>query len=267
MRRRQRQPRHDALRRHTANNANDLAVRVDGTVDPLSPTWADSQNIAFDGPAYSTLRGYNDLTNLDLRQVGATSDEFASLQNSTSYGSAGVTIGGGGGVTIGGGGGVTIGGGGGVTIGGGGGVTMAAAAASLGGGGGVTIGGGGGVTIGGGGGATTELDYLTANSIVRPPTSPGMTPSPAGVTPAYVIITWNPPAFGVVETYTIYRSVNGAPRGRDRQRKRGERKSAGYNMDRFQSCVRNRGLHDNDHPLFPCQSIPRNARVNLRRRQ
>ncbi len=186
------------------NNANDLAVRVNGTVDPLSPNWADSQNITFDGPAYSTLHGYNDLTNLDLRQVGATSDEFASLQNSTSYGSAGVTIGGGGGVTIGGGGGVTIGGGGGVTIGGGGGVT-------IGGGGGVTIGGGGGVTIGGGGGATTELDYVTANAVVRPPTSPGYTPSPAGVTPAYVIVSWNPPAFGVVETYTIYRSVNGAP--------------------------------------------------------
>jgi hypothetical protein len=202
------------------NNANDLAVRVNGTVDPLSPTWSDSENITFDGPSYTTLRGYDDLTNLDLRQVGATSNRFASLANLTSYSNSGVTIGGGGGVTIGGGGGVTIGGGGGVTIGGGGGVTIGGGGGltigggggvTIGGGGGLTIGGGGGVTIGGGGGATTELDYLTANSIVRPPSSPGMTPTPAGVVPAGIIITWNPPAFGVVETYTIYRSVNGAP--------------------------------------------------------
>jgi hypothetical protein len=52
------------------------------------------------------------------------------------------------------------------------------------------------------------MDYVTANSFVRPPSSPGMTPSPAGVTP-YVVITWNAPAFGVVETYNIYRNVNG----------------------------------------------------------
>ena len=198
---------------------SDLSVRVNGGLDPISPSWSDNQNIAFDGPAYTTLRGYNDVINLDLRQVGATSDQFASLQNSISYSSAGVTIGGGGGVTIGGGGGVTIGGGGGVTIGGGGGVTIGGGGGvtigggggvTIGGGGGVTIGGGGGVTIGGGGGATTELDYVTANSVVRPPSSPGMTPSPAGVAP-YVVITWNPPAFGVVQTYTIYRGLVGGP--------------------------------------------------------
>ena len=218
------------------NSPSDLSVRVNGSLDPISPSWSNSQNIAFDGPAYTTLRGYNDVINLDLRQVGANSDQFASLQNSTLYSSAGVTIGGGGGVTIGGGGGVTIGGGGGVTIGGGGGVTIGGGGGvtigggggvtigggggvtigggggvTIGGGGGVTIGGGGGVTIGGGGGATTELDYVTANSVVRPPTSPGMTPSPAGVSPPYVTITWNPPAFGVVQTYTIYRGLVGGP--------------------------------------------------------
>jgi hypothetical protein len=52
------------------------------------------------------------------------------------------------------------------------------------------------------------MDYVNANSFVRPPSSPGMTPTPPGG-PAGVIITWNPPAFGVVETYTIYRNVNG----------------------------------------------------------
>ncbi len=209
------------------NNANDLAVRVNGTVDPLSPTWSNNENITFDGPAYTTLRGYNDLANLDLRQVGATSDEFASLANATSYSNAGVTFGGGGGVTFGGGGGVIFGGGGGVTFGGGGGVTFGGGGGvtfgggggvtfgggggvTFGGGGGVTFGGGGGVTFGGGGGAPTELDYLTANSIVRPPSSPGMTPTPPGV-PTGIIITWNAPSFGVVETYTILRSVNGAP--------------------------------------------------------
>src|SRR5208337_3807706 len=171
----------------------DTGYRVTGSVDPVSPAWASGQNITFDGEPYSDLRGFDDLTALDLRQIGATSSEFSTLASSTSYSSAGVTIGGGGGVTIGGGGGVTIGGGGGVTIGGGG---------------GVTIGGGGGVTIGGGGGATTEADYLTANSIVRPPNSPTITPVFTNDMETSVIVDWVAPAFGVVQNYTVYRSTN-----------------------------------------------------------
>jgi sugar lactone lactonase YvrE len=135
----------------------DTGYRVNGSITS-SPGWMDEQNITFDEPnSYTQLRGYNDQVNLDLRQVGATSDEFASLANATSYSS-----------------------------------------------GGVTFGGGGGVTFGGGGGATTELDYLTANSIVRPPPLATYTMMPGSPS---IQVNWMAPAFGVVQTYTISRSV------------------------------------------------------------
>ncbi len=113
-----------------------------------------------------------------------------------------VTLGGGGTVTLGAGGNVTLGAGGNVTLGGGGNVTLGA-------GGNVTLGAGGNVTLGAGGASTTELDYTTANSVVRPPTSPTYTVMPAGVAPETVQVNWQAPAFGVVQTYTISRSVNG----------------------------------------------------------
>jgi hypothetical protein len=50
-----------------------------------------------------------------------------------------------------------------------------------------------------------ELTYETANSVVRVPALPTETVTPAGVR-----VTWKAPAFGVVSTYTIYRSSNGA---------------------------------------------------------
>ena len=67
-------------------------------------------------------------------------------------------------MTLGGGGNVTLGAGGVVTLGGGGNITLGA-------GGNITLGGGGNVTLGGGGVTSTELDYDSANSIVRPPPS------------------------------------------------------------------------------------------------
>ena len=68
----------------------------------------------------------------------------------------------------------------------------------------VTLGGGGNVTLGGGGAASTELDYSTANSIVRPPSAPTYS-----IEPSAIRVDWTAPAFGVVQTYTISRSVNG----------------------------------------------------------
>ncbi|HUB50643.1 MAG TPA: choice-of-anchor D domain-containing protein [Terracidiphilus sp.] len=126
-----------------------------------------------------------------------------------------VTLGGGGTVTLGGGGTVTLGGGGTVTLGGGGVVTLGAGGVgtvTLGGGGvgTVTLGGGGvgTVTLGGGGAVTNELDYNTANSVVRPPSAPTYSVTPAaGSTPESVQVNWNAPIFGVVQTYTISRSV------------------------------------------------------------
>ena len=110
-----------------------------------------------------------------------------------------ITLGGGGTVTLGAGGNVTLGAGGVVTLGGGGNITLGA-------GGNITLGGGGNITLGGGGVTSTELDYDSANSIVRPPPSASYT-----VVPSAVRVDWTAPAFGVVQTYTISRSVNGAP--------------------------------------------------------
>jgi hypothetical protein len=127
-----------------------------------------------------------------------------------------VTLGSGGNVTLGSGGTITMGSGGTVTLGSGGNVTLGSGGVvalgsggnvTLGSGGNVTLGSGGNVTLGSGGAATDELTYETANSVVRPPSSP--TETPMGTTS--VRIDWTAPPFGVVQTYTIYRSSNGAP--------------------------------------------------------
>jgi MBG domain (YGX type)/PASTA domain len=221
---------------------NDTAYRVTGPVDSISPAWSTGQNITFDGATYSDLRGYNDQANLDLRQVGATSGDFASLASATSYSGNGVTFGGSGGVTFAGSGGVTFAGSGGVTFAGSGGVLFAGSGGVLfagsggvtfagsggvtfagsggvtfagsggvtfAGSGGVTFAGSGGVTFAGSGGASTnELDYVTANSIVRPPNSPTITPVTTNGVVTSVIVDWKAPAFGVVQSYTVYRSPN-----------------------------------------------------------
>ncbi len=125
--------------------------------------------------------------------------------NVTLGGGGNVTLGAGGNITLGGGGTVTLGGGGNVTLGAGGNVTLGAGGnITLGGGGNITLGGGGNVTLGGGGATANELDYNTANSIVRPPTAPTETSTTQGV-----VVNWTAPGFGVVDTYTIFRSVNG----------------------------------------------------------
>ena len=226
---------------------NDTAYRVNGPVDSISPAWSNGQNITFDGAPYSDLRGFNDQGALDLRQVGATSGDFASLASETSYGSGGVTFAGSGGVTFAGSGGVTYAGSGGVTFAGSGGVLFAGSGGVLfagsggvtfagsggvtyGGSGGVTFAGSGGVTFAGSGGvtfagsggvtfagsggaSTNELDYVTANSFVRPPNSPTLTPVMTGGAVTSVTVDWKAPAFGVVQYYTVYRGCN--PNGSD----------------------------------------------------
>ena len=226
---------------------NDTAYRVTGPVDSISPAWSDGQNITFDGAPYLDLRGYSDQANLDLRQVGATSGDFASLASETSYGSGGVTFAGSGGVLFAGSGGVTYAGSGGVTFAGSGGVLFAGSGGVLfagsggvtfagsggvtyGGSGGVTFAGSGGVTFAGSGGvtfagsggvtfagsggaSTNELDYVTANSFVRPPNSPTLAPGMTNGAVASVTVDWKAPAFGVVQYYTVYRGCN--PNGSD----------------------------------------------------
>ncbi|SPE28736.1 exported hypothetical protein [Candidatus Sulfotelmatomonas gaucii] len=141
--------------------------RVDGPIAPISPAWTDGQNITYDGVAPTApLRGYNDVTNIDLRQVGATGGEFAALASLLSFGSSAsplniaaggnVTLGSGGTITLGSGGNVTLGSGGNVTLGSGGTITLGSGGnVTLGSGGTVTLGSGGTITLGSGGTPTT----------------------------------------------------------------------------------------------------------------
>jgi sugar lactone lactonase YvrE len=125
-----------------------------------------------------------------------------------------VALGSGGTITMGSGGNVTLGSGGNVTLGSGGVVALGSGGTiALGSGGTIALGSGGNITLGSGGVTTTEMDYVTANSIVRPPPSATYTQQPpTQQTPASVTVNWMAPAFGVVQTYTISRSVgNGMP--------------------------------------------------------
>ena len=117
-----------------------------------------------------------------------------------------VTLGSGGVVTLGSGGVVTLGSGGVVTLGSGGVVTLGSGGSVIQGtGSDISLGSVNNVTSGSGGPTSTELTYETANSVVRAPTAPTETVVSEGVR-----INWNAPAFGVVQTYTIYRSADGA---------------------------------------------------------
>src|SRR5208283_4612238 len=108
----------------TPLNTGETGYRVNGSIAPVTPPWSElvDPNITFDGVPYTNLLGYDDISNLDLRQVGAAGGEFASLANALTYGSGGVGYGGSGGVGFGGSGGVGFGGSGGVGFGGSGGV-------------------------------------------------------------------------------------------------------------------------------------------------
>ena len=198
----------------TPLNTGETGYRVNGSIAPVTPPWSEmvDPNIAFDGVSYTSLLGYNDISNLDLRQVGATGGEFASLANALTYGSGGVGFGGSGGVGFGGSGGVGFGGSGGVGFGGSGGVGFGGSGGvgfggsggvGFGGSGGVGFAGSGGVGFGGSGGVSFEVGYDDANSIVRPPPLATYSVTPTNS----VIVNWMAPAFGVVQTYTISREV------------------------------------------------------------
>ncbi len=191
--------------------------------------WSNGQNVTFDsitnnngvpyidGVPYTQLRGYNDVANIDLRQVGATGGEFASLASVLSYNSSeqtggGIVILGSGAVKLGSGGGIVALGSGGIVALGSGGVVILGSGGTeaLSSGGVVILGSGGVVILGSGGASTNELDYDTADSTVRPPVSPSETPMSTPAGQQQVVINWTAPAFGVVATYSIYRSSDGA---------------------------------------------------------
>ncbi|MFZ0305416.1 MAG: PASTA domain-containing protein, partial [Terracidiphilus sp.] len=128
----------------------DTGYRVDGPIAPVTPAWSNGQNLGFDGVSYTQMLGYNDVANLDLRQVGATGGELASLASVLSFGSsqAPLNISAGGNVEVGSGGTVSLGNGGNITLGSGGTATLSnSGTITLGSGGIVTLGSGGNVTL------------------------------------------------------------------------------------------------------------------------
>ncbi len=130
------------------------AYRVDASIAPITPPWSNGQDINYDGQLNTQMRGYNDWSNIDLRQIGATGGEFASLATILNFTSSStpLNVGAGGTVALGSGGTVALGSGGTVTLGSGGNATLSAGGTiTLGSGGTVTLGSGGNVTLGSGG--------------------------------------------------------------------------------------------------------------------
>ena len=147
---------------------SDSSYRVDAPIAPITPAWASGQDINFDGQLNTQMRGYNDVANMDLRQVGATGGQFASLATVLSFGAsaAPLNIGAGGNVTLGSGGTIALGSGGNVTLGSGGNVTLGSGGTiTMGSGGNVTLGSGGNVTLGSGGTVTPGSSGVVTLSI------------------------------------------------------------------------------------------------------
>ncbi len=133
------------------------AYRVNASIAPITPAWSNGQDINFDGQLNTQMRGYNDWANIDLRQVGATGGEFASLASVLSFGStaAAINVNAGGSKTLGSGGTIALGSGGTVALGSGGNVTLSSGGTiALGSGGTIALGSGGTVTLASGGTVT-----------------------------------------------------------------------------------------------------------------
>jgi hypothetical protein len=155
---------------------NPRMYRLEGPSSTLS--WAQNQDINFDGTTESAFQGFDDWSNIDLRQVGATGNDF------WSGGSSRV-------------------GGGSSRVGGG---------SSRVGGGSSRVGGGS-SRVGGGssrvGGGVGEIDFRASNSVVRKPADLTVTLGPQNS----AILAWTPPTFaqGLIAGFNVWRSKNGGP--------------------------------------------------------
>jgi hypothetical protein len=182
-------------------------VRIDATslaASPLdwngngmaTPDQSVSQDINFSGSTTALNPGFNDWSNLDLRQIGSRRDPLGySLDIGINDDLAATSELGGGGGELGGGGGELGGGGG--ELGGGGG--------ELGSGGG-ELGGGGGELGGGGGELGGELDFERAESLGNAPNALSATPAKLSID-----LKWNRPNVGSVDHYQVWRAT--CPRG------------------------------------------------------
>ncbi|RXH58100.1 Phage protein [Granulicella sibirica] len=143
--------------------AGEAGYRVDNSIAPITPAWTNGQDLNFTGTLQTQERGFNDLTNMDLRQTGATGGEFASLASLLYFGpsTSPLNIAAGGTVALGSGGTIALGSGGTVALGSGGNVTLGSGGTiTLGSGGNVTLGSGGNVTLGSGGTVTPGSNGL-----------------------------------------------------------------------------------------------------------
>ena len=126
-------------------------VREDHSVSSM--TWTAPGDINFDGQVNIALRGYEDLPNIDLRQVGATGGEYVSMAGLLGFGSGGtLKMGSGGTLAMGSGGTLAMGSGGTMKMGSGGTLAMGSGGTlTMGSGGTITFGSGGTLTMGSGG--------------------------------------------------------------------------------------------------------------------
>lgn len=151
--------------------------RVEGSTKDI--VWDNNKlDINFDSK-FTGLRGYDDWSNIDLRQVGATGSDVAGGIQSF---------------------------GGGIQSFGGGIQSFGGGIQSF--GGGIQSFGGGIQSFGGGQGAG-ELDFTEATSVTRPPRNLVATPSDTRASHS-VALGWDPPTFGQVDKYKIYRGDNPA---------------------------------------------------------
>jgi hypothetical protein len=138
-----------------------------------SMTWSANQDLNFDGEIEASLQGYNDWANVDLRQIGASGNDF--------WVAGGVPLRQlGGGVPL-------------RQLGGG--IPLRQL--------------GGGVPLRQLGGGVVDFTVKAANSIVRTATNVSATLTPANT----VQLGFTPPSFGQsqIAAFNVYRSVNGGP--------------------------------------------------------
>ena len=165
----------------TPNDPSKNMFRLEGAASSL--TWSANQDINFDGQIEASLDGYDDWASIDLRQIGATGNDF--------WASGGVLS--------------SKTGGGVLSSKTGGGVLSSKT------GGGVLSSktGGGVLSSKTGGGVGSEINTQAANSVVRPSK---ITSAPTLTASNFVQFQFTAPTFGQsqIASFNIYRSVNNA---------------------------------------------------------
>ncbi|HEV2102811.1 MAG TPA: hypothetical protein VGR58_08525 [Candidatus Acidoferrum sp.] len=165
----------------TPNDPNKNMFRLEGPASSI--TWSANQDINFDGLIEASLDGYDDWASLDLRQIGATGNDF--------WASGGVLS--------------SKTGGGVLSSKTGGGVLSSKT------GGGVLSSktGGGVLSSKTGGGVGSEINTQTANSVVRPSK---ITSGPVLTASNFVQFSFTAPTFGQnqIASFNVYRSANNA---------------------------------------------------------